>query len=112
MYMNKSQLTGHIMARVKTVYWTRRVLGSPLLKAFLLAVLGAEVVSLVSISNVFANMPSVSDVQAVVDFFMYAFMHTATSVQALSILGTAITFGLLADLAKTLARVRVVYVAE
>lgn len=107
--MNKSQLTGHIMARVKTVYWTRRILGSPLLKAFLLVVLGAEVVSLVSISNVFANMPSVSDVRAVVDFFVYAFVHTATSVQALAILSTAVTVGLLTDLVKTLSRVQLVY---
>jgi hypothetical protein len=100
------------MARVKTVYWTRRILTSPILKAFLLFVLGAEVASLVSVSHVVANMPSISDVRAVTDFFVFAFKHTATSVQALSLLSTAVTLWLLSDLAKTLAKVQLVYTKE
>ena len=110
--MNNSQLTGHIMSRVKTIYWIRRAIHSPSLKALILCALVGGVASLVSVSNVFANMPSFSDVQAVLNFFLYAFTHTATSVQALSLLSTAVTLWLLSDLAKTLARVQLVYRAN
>ena len=93
--MNNSQLTGQILLRVKTIYWVRRALHSPSLKALILCALVATVTSLVSVSHVFANMPSLSDMQAVANFFLYAFTHTATSVQALSILSTAVTVWLL-----------------
>jgi len=97
------------MLRVKTVYWIRRAIHSTTLKALLLCALVGSAASLVSVGNVLANMPSISDMRAVADFLLYAFTHTAVSVQALSLLSTAVLLWLLSDLAKTLARVELVY---
>lgn len=107
--MNKSQLSGNIMVRVKTIYWIRRAIHSPSLKALLLCAFVGSAASLVSVSNVFANMPSLSDVQATITFMLSAFGNTEISVQALSLLSTAVTLWLLSDLTKTLARVELVY---
>ena len=78
------------MRRVYAIYVLRRVINRFTLKCSALAVFAVGVVSAVSISNVFANMPSILDMPAVLYFSKYAFMNTELTVQFL-IIGTAAT---------------------
>ncbi|OGG47486.1 hypothetical protein A3D66_00275 [Candidatus Kaiserbacteria bacterium RIFCSPHIGHO2_02_FULL_50_9] len=90
--MTSHELKIRIMRRVYVIYYVRRALSPRALKmyAFVAACLGTA--SVVSVSNVFANMPG--DFAGIGTFLVAAFANTQFVVQALS-LAALVTLGVL-----------------
>lgn len=93
--MTNSELKKKIMRRVYTRYVMRQLLSSLALKAYIFVLLFAGVAALVSVSNVFKNMPQLSDVGGVLYFSLAAFLNTEMLVQAL-VVGMVIFLAILA----------------
>lgn len=79
------QLQKRIMRRVYAVFFMKRAVGPTALKLYTLMLASAGIVSLVSVGNVFANMPA--DIAGVLVFVFYALSHTEFIVQ-LFVFGT------------------------
>ncbi len=77
------------MRRVYAVFFLRELASSLWVKAAALAVLVAASALVVSVADVFANMPGVNEPAALYGFFTYAFLQTEYAVQALA-LGIAV----------------------
>ena len=75
------ELTKRIMRRIYAVYVLRRATSARAVKLYALIVSTASVASLVSVSNVLANMPSLLDIRATLAFTFAAFLHTGALVQ-------------------------------
>jgi len=96
--MNSNILKKRIMRRVYVIYTLRQALSPLALKVYVLAVSFVGIASLVSVGNVFANMPA--DLLGMFTFVFYALTHTEFVVQLL-IFGTlAVALWLVRDLAK------------
>jgi hypothetical protein len=80
MHTNK-QLRQAIMRRVYLVYALRLMLRPMTLKLFALGAGSIGIVSLVSLSNVFANMAALGSAAGVSQFILYAVTHTEIPVQ-------------------------------
>lgn len=80
--MKNSALSRRIMRRIYAVYVLRRVTSPTAFRVYSLAAFSAAMVSLVSVGNIIANLPTGS-VFALYDFSLYAFMHTELAVQLL-----------------------------
>ncbi|PIT90923.1 hypothetical protein COU17_03120 [Candidatus Kaiserbacteria bacterium CG10_big_fil_rev_8_21_14_0_10_49_17] len=90
--MNEQELTHTILRRVKRTYYLKQVLSPMLLKCYFFAVFLISIFTLVSVKDVFANMPdSLSELYA---FMSYAFLHTEIAVQA-ALFGIAIALVLI-----------------
>lgn len=76
-------IANEIMKRVQTIFLVRKLV-TPFV--FLVAA-AAVVVSTVSISHVFANMPSFNDIPAAATFFAAAFAHTDVVVKCALVAG-------------------------
>jgi|SRR3989344_7531110 len=105
--MTSQELTIRIMRRVYVIYYMRKALSPRALKiyAFIAACLGTA--SVVSVSNVLANMPS--DLAGISAFLVAAFTNTQVVVQALSLAALATLCVLVADIVRsfsTLPKVR------
>lgn len=76
-------LEQRILARVRRIYYLRKLTGPTALKAYGLVVLSFTLVSLVSLVHVVSNMPSVTAPASLVRFMAAAVLHTEWSVQAI-----------------------------
>lgn len=63
------------------MYVLRRATSARAVKLYVLLLSTASVASLVSVSNVLANMPSLLDIRATLAFTISAFLHTGALVQ-------------------------------
>ena len=72
-----------VMAHVRRIYYLRKLTGPTALKAYALSALVVWLTSLVSLVNVFTNMPSLTTPVSLVRFFTSAVLQTETAVQAL-----------------------------
>ncbi len=91
------------MRRVYVIY-TVRELTSPLsLKVITFGVCFLVVNSVVSLPQVFLNMPSVTDVSALSKFASSAFAHTDTAVKILTIAGAGLMVWAGRDVARTVS---------
>ncbi len=77
-------LAHEIMKKVRRIYVLRKFALPALFFLGTLFVL----ISTVSVSHVIANMPTVSDIQAVINFFVAAFAHTDVVVKCALVAGT------------------------
>ncbi|MCW9054859.1 MAG: hypothetical protein OQJ98_02675 [Candidatus Pacebacteria bacterium] len=82
-----------IMARVRRIYYLKKVVNPLMLKLYGVGVLSIGVVSLVSVRNVFMNMPALTDVGSMYNFTTTALMHTEVTVQF--VFGTLIVLAVL-----------------
>ena len=69
------------MRRVYAVFFIKRAVGPTALKLYTLMLASAGIVSLVSVGNIFANMPA--DLVGAFTFVFYALSHTEFIVQLL-----------------------------
>lgn len=86
--MEKILLEDKIMARVRRIHNLRKVFNPFMFKVYTLAAAFWGISSLVSIKNIFANMPSLSELHNLSIFTTNAFINTELSVQF--ILATAL----------------------
>jgi hypothetical protein len=98
--MGTLQLHRRIMRRVRYIYLLRKVFNPVALRAYSCAVLVLITATLVSMSNIFANVPAVTDMNAFYGYVSYAFMHTELIVQILTVGIVVITLYLLRDIAR------------
>lgn len=87
-------LKNEIMMRVRFVYGVRSLPRVFIPKLALLASLVAVAGFFVSMPHVFANMPSLFDIQNFSQFFVTAFLNTKLTIQLVSF-GTLIILGLM-----------------
>lgn len=87
-------LKNEIMMRVRFVYGVRALPRVFVPKLALLASLVAVAGFFVSMPHVFANMPSLFDIQNFAQFFVSAFLNTKLTIQLVS-LGTLVVLGLM-----------------
>jgi len=92
--MQNVELTKRIMRRVYFVHVLRSVLSPLSLKAYAFGLFSVGIVSLVSLSNVIANMPQLGDLAGLSGFLLVAFANTEVAVQLLA-LGILVAFVLL-----------------
>jgi hypothetical protein len=102
--MNLNTTEHIVMARVQRIHMLRRLLSSTLLKVYSAVVLGAVLVSLVSVANVYANMPSLTAPIAFGRFVIGAVTHTEFVVQLLLSGLAAVVVLLVRDIARMLPR--------
>ena len=97
--MTNHELRIRIMRRVYVIYYVRRALSPRALKiyAFIAACLGTA--SVVSVSNVLANMPT--DFGGIGAFLISAFANTKFIVQALSVGATVTLLALVTDIVRS-----------
>lgn len=93
--MTSSKLKKKIMRRVYTLYVMRQLLSPLALKVYTLVFLFAGTATLVSVSNVFKNMPQLSDVGGILYFSFSAFLNTEVLVQSL-VIGMVVFLAMLA----------------
>lgn len=84
----------NIMARVKRIYYLRKVFQPTLLKVYGFGVLATVLTSVVSLTNVYANMPPLTAPTAFANFFFGALAHTELFVQVL-LIGLVVTICML-----------------
>jgi hypothetical protein len=91
------------MRRVRTIHALRPLVSSGFLAALVSAASLYAIGREVWVAKVFANMPSIADLSALTRFFAFAFLNTATSVQALSLLTLVASLFLAREIARALA---------
>lgn len=105
--MNQEQMKKQIMRRVQTIWWMRRLIVNPLAaKIAIFSVLLTVGLFLVSVGNVLANMPNMSDVSAVAMFTLNAFLRTEWVVQGLLFGIFALVLAIGRDIASSVKRKR------
>ena len=87
--MEANVLKKKIMRRVYTTYVLRIIINRFSLKCAALVFFAVGVISVISVTDVLANMPNLLDTAALFYFSKYAFMNAETSVQML-LLGTTV----------------------
>ncbi len=97
--MTNHELTLRIMRRVYVIYYARKALSRRALTLYALIAAIFGTISVVSVTNVFANMPS--DFGELAGFFISAFAHTQLIVQTLAFSALAALVALLLDLARS-----------
>lgn len=95
-----TQLKKKIMRRVYLAFFLRRMASPLAVKSYMLVAFLGFLVSQVSVSNVAANMPRVTDIAALYRFSLGAFLNTEFIVQLLSVGIVLAMFLLLKDMAK------------
>ncbi len=81
--MTPEELRASIMTRVWTVYLLRRAADPAVLRLLLLSVACGLVLFKVSLANVWANMPRLTDPAAVATFYWGAFTQTEWLIKSL-----------------------------
>lgn len=91
-------LTQRIMRRVYAVWILKNVVRPLLIKGSIFVAFVWEMKQTVSLRHVFANIPDPTNVGAVYNFFSYAFAHTETAVQILSLGVAAVGLWMMRDI--------------
>ena len=96
--METIELKKKIMRRVYATYVLRRVINRFTLKCTILVFFAVGIISIVSVTDVFANMPYLLDTTALYFFSKYAFMNAELTVQTLLLGATVFMMWLAKDL--------------
>lgn len=96
-----TQLKKKIMRRVYLAYFLRKAFNPLTMKAYLIVSFAGFIASQVSLANVVANMPSVTNISALYLFSTSAFLNTEFAIQLLSVGVLIAIFLLLKDIVKT-----------
>jgi len=88
-----NKLEQKIMKQVRRTYYLKKVFNPLMFEVYAFVVTCAGIFSLVSVTNVFKNMPSLFEVGGVYHFTMSAIANTEVTVQF--ILGVAVVIGVL-----------------
>ena len=91
--MENKELEQKIMKRVMRTYYLKKVFNPLMFKVYALVVAFIGVSSLVSVTNVFKNMPSLLEVGSLYTFMSSAIANTEVSVQL--VLAVAVVVGVL-----------------
>jgi len=98
--MTNNKLKKRIMRRIYVLFVLRKLINAKAMKAYTVTGFIYGVLSLVSIGNIVANMPQISDLSGLLTFVLYALTHTEFVVQIL-IFGTlAVSLWLVKDIAQ------------
>jgi len=87
-----------VMRRVYVIFFLRTVVKPVVIKTAFASAGVFAVAALVSVHDVFKNMPSLAEFAAFVKFVFYAFVNTQFSVQALSVVLVALGLWVVRDL--------------
>ena len=97
----KSSLNNKIMRRVRFVYWFRKATSPIAVQTYVLSFFVVQLLRFVSMPHVVANMPSVLNPAAFVEFHIASFLNTEPAVQILAVgalsLGIWLTRNLVRD---------------
>lgn len=96
--MNNEQIKQRVMRRVYLIHSIRRAFRPFALKWVALCALAGFAAVLVSLENVYANMPRLTNVGAVSQFYFNAFIHTELIVQAVLVGTLALSYLLVKDI--------------
>jgi hypothetical protein len=88
-----NELEQKIMKQVTRTYYLKKVFNPLMFKIYALGIAFVGISSLVSVSNVFKNMPSLLDFGSVFRFVNSAIVNTELTVQL--VLGVAVVIGVL-----------------
>ncbi len=91
--MEHKEFEQKIMKRVMRMYYLKKVINPLMFKVYALTAATVGIFSLVSVTNVFKNMPSLLEAGNVLHFASHAITNTELSVQL--VLGIAILVGVL-----------------
>lgn len=94
------QLQAAVMRRVRAIHLMRRFANPLFIEGAVCLALGAAFVSLVSVSNVFANMSRLPSVSQYLSYLEGAFMHTQFVVQAVLVLSIVALGALARDIVR------------
>jgi len=89
----KNELEQKIMKQVIRIHYLKKVFNPLMFKVYALAIASIGITSLVSVSNVFKNMPSLLEVGQTYRFVSSAVANTEVSVQL--VLAVAVVVGVL-----------------
>jgi len=104
--MQDNILKKRIMRRVYTVYVLRQLFNPAMYRVYLLVGLFGGIASFVSVSNIFANMPS--GFAELYNFSLYAFTNTELIVQILTLsLATATLWAVFTIVGNTISDQRI-----
>lgn len=98
--MDNIVLQKKIMRKVCWTCYLRRVINPFMIKIYALLAVIVGVASTVSITNVIANMPSISNFTGLYSFYMYAFNNTEILVKAFVVGIALFTILLIVDVIK------------
>lgn len=88
------ELKDRIMRRVYLAYTLRKALSANAVRLYVVAIVAAELSPLspfISLNHVIANMPSVTNIKAMLVFNYFAFLHTHIFIQV-SLIALAFVF--------------------
>ena len=94
------KLKKRIMRRIYFMFFLRKMTSSFAIETYALVSFIGFLLSLVSFKNVFANMPSVTNVPALYNFYTSAFLNTEFVVQVLFAAAAGVLFLLVKDIIK------------
>ncbi len=97
-----TQIKSVVMTRVRTIHTLRSPLTTSVLSVLVFAGTLWGIGREVWVAHVFENMPSVSNIYAVLDFFLDAFLDTRFIVQVLAVIAIASLIWLAYNLTNTL----------
>lgn len=83
MEKTNTQLKKKIMRRIYLTFLLRKVFNPVTLKVYTLAVFYGFLATKISLNNVIENMPNITDIGALYNFYTYAFLNTEFTVQVL-----------------------------
>lgn len=92
-----------VMKRVRRIHFMRPFVSTAALAALLALVSLYAISREVWVAMVFANMPSLADLAAVLRFFAAAFLHTSFLVQAFSVLALVCLSRVAFEIAQTVS---------
>lgn len=98
--MTNDKIKKRIMRRIYVLFVLRKLINARAMKVYTVTGFIYGMLSLVSVGNIVANMPQISDISGLLTFMTYALTHTEFVVQIL-IFGTlAVSLWLVKDIAQ------------
>jgi hypothetical protein len=98
--MTQKELHARILRRIHRIYIIKNAFFSLSFRVYALIAGVGGVVSLVSIDDVIANMPTILDISSFSSFTFFALMHTEWTVQTLIVFSILLTLWLVRDLVR------------
>lgn len=99
------------MRRVRTIATLRKVFSPVLIRLYALAVFSAVLAMLVSLQNIFQNIPNILEYERFFTYAVVAFTHTELAVQTIVVASALIGVLVLRDIARPLVGLPVAHQA-
>lgn len=106
--MTDSRTKKIVMSRVRAINFMRPFVSTGALSVALIVVSVYAVSREVWVEMILRNMPRITDVGAVMNFFTYAFLHTGLLVQAFSVVALVSAFFLIRESFKSITSFAIV----